>query len=138
MAIDGPIDRQTEFYIQHIIGRRPEQASQPTAAHQKGTSRMAETRTRPARERERFALLITAEQWFWKKMVALDEPAWERAQEWGGFHSSLKIRRLMAAVKSDDPTAVHLLACSSAAIAQGRLSDIDADAKVSGLATGVQ
>ena len=54
---------------------------------------MPETRARPARERERFKLLIRANQWFYRRMVDHDDPSWELLREWEECDDSLKMRR---------------------------------------------
>ncbi len=54
---------------------------------------MAETRARPARERQRFLQLARANAWFYGRMCRSDDPCWEVMQDWEAAPDSLKIRR---------------------------------------------
>ncbi len=54
---------------------------------------MSETRTRPARDRQRFLLVARANQWFYKRMCNVDDVSWEVMDEWRCQSESVKIRR---------------------------------------------
>ncbi len=109
------MDGGVELYIMYHIGPTPEQASQRRAAQRKDSDTMPEPRTRPARQRERFAVLIDANVWFWQKLQSLEDPDWERLKQWSRLPNSTRIRRFMIAVKNDDRFAMAIYANSSAA-----------------------
>ena len=54
---------------------------------------MSEARTRPAREGQRFQLIVRAEMWFWKRMCDADDPCWDVLSDWNELTASTKIRR---------------------------------------------
>lgn len=62
---------------------------------------MAETRARPARERQRFNSVVRANQWFYRRMVDVEDPSWELLREWDQCDDSLKIRRFNNANPQD-------------------------------------
>lgn len=62
---------------------------------------MCETRRRPAREAERFRVVVRANLWFWGRMRNADDQVWEAVQEWNAMPDSLKIRRHNAAMPAE-------------------------------------
>ena len=120
MAAQWPIDRQTEFYVTHIIGRRSERTGQPPASQQKGPGTMAENRARPARERARRELYLMAEVWFWNMEREHDYGSWAHIDAWNNLPASTKIRRFMAEMKAGNPSAIHLYIGCSAEVSQNQ------------------
>lgn len=62
---------------------------------------MAETRARPARERQRFMQLARANAWFYVRMSKVEDPSWDMLRDWEACQDSLKIRRFNNANPQD-------------------------------------
>ena len=58
---------------------------------------MPETRTRPARERERYIQIARANLWFWKRMTDPDDVTWDSLHDWHHLSYAVQIRRWRAA-----------------------------------------
>lgn len=54
---------------------------------------MAETRARPARERERFMQIIRANLWFYRRILNVEDQSWDVIRDWEELSDSVKIRR---------------------------------------------
>lgn len=59
---------------------------------------MSETRTRPARESQRFLQIVRANLWFFTRMRDAEDRSWDVLQEWVALSGSVQIRRHNAAV----------------------------------------
>lgn len=88
---------------------------------------MAETRARPARERQRAGTYIASELWFWRRMIAQEHPSGEMMEEWRSLSVSTRIRRFMAAVTDGDEIAVGEWESTPAAMSQIQLHGDAAD-----------
>lgn len=62
---------------------------------------MAETRARPARERQRFHLVARANMWFYSRMLTVDDQSWDVVSDWEALHDGMKIRRFNNANPQD-------------------------------------
>ena len=99
---------------------------------------MTETRTRPARESQRFLQIVRANLWFFSRMRDAEDRSWDVLQEWIALTGSVQIRRHNAAVPDqfyenedqtvDDPTDAD----------DDLTTNPDQDAVDAGFATGVQ
>jgi len=67
---------------------------------------MTDSRTRPARDRARFEMLVMANSWFWQQMEWNAGCTMDHALKWLNERPSTQIRRFMAAVRTGDYTAV--------------------------------
>ena len=64
---------------------------------------MGETRARPAREAERFQMIVRANVWFWSRMARSGDPNMDVVQEWELLPYSVQIRRWRAAQPEEMP-----------------------------------
>lgn len=92
---------------------------------------MAETRTRPARERQRVHTLIASELWFWRRMVSQEDPSIQAIEEWRDLQLSTRIRRFMGAVSGGDHIAVSEWESTPAATSQIIVGEDDEEEAIS-------